>query len=364
MNNTLLSKLTLIIPTFNRQAYALRNMRYWSGREAIMHVFDGSFSAIAAKELSGLDDNIYYHHLPISMVERLKRSIDFISTEYTALMCDDEFYIPSALDACIRELEVRSDLVSCMGRCIRFNFTKQGITGTIGYPVMENYTILQNDPIERMVAHMYPYIPSTIYSVVRSTVWKRSLSTFLQKEFSAFAIGELQFELAVCYQGKSMVIPKLMWLRSMEGEPIRGNDPSLIPENTFQKWWNDPAKQQERSDFLNIMGAILAETVDKIAELSAGVKKALDVYVQGIDPKLGFTKKIKQIILCFLPASLQIPLKSILCAIRKNPLCVEKSIVAVAKDMADTGVYVDFQELSKIESIVLAFHSNKQGKQV
>ena len=112
MNNSL-AKLTLVVPTYNRHSYALRNMFYWSGRSVTVHVLDGSPTPISLPELSGLAQNIHYHHLPVSIFDRLRIATELISTDYCALMGDDEFFIPSALESCIAELDLYSDLVSC-----------------------------------------------------------------------------------------------------------------------------------------------------------------------------------------------------------------------------------------------------------
>ena len=362
MNNSLLSKLTLVIPTYKRQSYALRNMRYWSGRGATVHVMDGSPTPISVSELAGLAENIHYHHLPISLFERIQYSLGLIETVYTAMMGDDEFYIPSALDACIRELESQEELVSCTGRCIVFSYTKRGrVVGKTGYTKMENYCILQDDPVERMVAHMDPYTCSTIYSVVRSPVWQRSMMTLIQKEFPVFAIGEYQFELAVCYQGKSKVIPELMWMRSGEMPPIRGRDSSLIPKNTSMKWWLDPSKDVEHAEFLTIMGTTLAETENEATEIASGVKMAFDVFVQGQlnKPRSGKVRDFMVKVSPYLPA----PLKSILKPILRPVITlllgdgIERPLLEAANDLANTGVKVDFEELSNIQLIVSAFHA-------
>jgi glycosyltransferase domain-containing protein len=362
MTDFLLSRLTLVIPTYKRQLYALRNMRYWSGRGATVHVLDGSPLAISEYELSGLAGNIHYHHLPLSLFERFKFSLGLIETEYTALMGDDEFFIPSALEACIRELESQAELVSCMGRCILFGYTTMGITGQTAYMRLENYSILQDDPVDRMVAHMDPYVCSTIYSVVRSRVWQRSILTLVQKEFPAFAIGEYQFELAVCYQGKSKVIPELMWLRSAETPAIRGKDLSLMPENTALKWWLDPAMEIEHSEFLTIMGTTLAATEDKVAEVASGVKMAFDAFVKGRlnMPSINKTQNLMFLIIQYLPAQLKTILNSIRRPLFKFFFNIDiKPLIEAAKDLADTRVKVDFEELSNIQSLISAFHSNK-----
>lgn len=362
MSVSLLPRLTLVMPTLNRRAYALRSMRYWSGRGVVVHVLDGSPQPICVAELENLGQNICYHHLPFSFVERLKESLAYIETDYVALCGDDEFYIPSGLNSCISELQHDSTLVSCMGRCLKFDFKQAEVVAWADYLAMENYAVLGDDPVERMVSHMNPYTCSTIYSVVRTPVWKRAFSTFIQKEFSAYAIGELQIELAICYQGKSKVIPELTWLRSAEAEPTRGTDPSLVPEKTFTNWWKSPEMEFERAEFLRIMGITLADSEEQVVAIAAGGKRALDVYTQTYSDTStellstgvlsAFSAKVRQ----HLPEQVKRIVKLVLRPFVKAFSLGVMPVMAAARNLANTGVTVDMDELSKIHKIVNAFH--------
>lgn len=365
MNPLLLSKLTLVIPTYNRPSYALRCMRYWSGQSLTVHVMDGSPLPISFDRLDGLAGNIHYHHLPVSFIERLEAALGLVDTEYVTIGGDDEFFLPSGLAACISELDSQPALVSCMGRCLRFAHAGKRVIGNADYLSMEDYSILQSDPVDRMVAHMSSYTCSTIYSVVRAPVWHRAFLTFVKKEFPVYAIGELQVELAICYQGKSRVLPVLMWMRSGEAPPTRGTDLSLCPEKTFESWWLDPAKKAERAEFLAIMGATLAEKGVSAEGISAGVQKSLDVYLHAsVEKRLNLSRrgafqKLKAKAVGYLSSSLRAVAKNALRPLFKSLRHTPTPLMKAAKTLAATGVQVDFEELAKIESIVLAFHAQK-----
>src|SRR5687767_8352489 len=150
---SLLSKLTLVMLTYRRPRYAIRNMRYWSKRDAVLHVLDGSDEAIAADELRDLGPNIHYHHLPVSLFDRLGAGSKLISTSYAALLGDDELYLPDGLEACIRELDADVSLVSCMGRSLGFRPIPSEILGYPAYTEMAGYAVLQDDPIDRLIYH-------------------------------------------------------------------------------------------------------------------------------------------------------------------------------------------------------------------
>lgn len=327
-----------------------------------MHVLDGSALPISTYLLNGLDRNIHYHHLPISFSARLEKSFEFIDTDYVVLGGDDEFFIPNGLNACISELEAKPELVSCMGRCLRFDHADKTVIGWPDYLVMENYSVSQSNSVDRMVAHMSPYTCSTIYSVVRFPVWRIAFLSFVKREFPVYSLAELQIELAICYQGKSVVLPVLMWLRSSEAPPTRGTDPSLVPENTFMNWWLDPSNDLERAEFLALMGSTLVKPGDIAADVSAGVEKALDVYVQARlnIPTARFTGKLKQRMIRNLPLPLKTILKIIFRPFVKALRFAPMPIMKAAAVLASTGVRVDFKELSKIEAIVAAFHAGAE----
>ena len=108
-----LSDLTIIIISYKRRNYALRSLKYWSGKGVRVHLLDGSAESIPENLLQGLEENITYHHLYKSLFERLRIGPELVETEYSILLGDDEFFLPSALQACIDELEADRSLVAC-----------------------------------------------------------------------------------------------------------------------------------------------------------------------------------------------------------------------------------------------------------
>jgi glycosyltransferase domain-containing protein len=360
MSNLLL-KLTLVIPTYNRQRYALRNMRYWSGRSVTVHILDGSPRPISKENLMTFGDNVNYHHLPVTLHERFEIAVELVATEYSMMLGDDEFFIPSALESCLKELEIQEDLVSCMGRCMVFiDRSPHRVEGYIGYPQMEDYAILQNDPVERMVVHMNPYTCSTVYAVTRTPVWKKAMSIWAQREFPPFNVGEVQFELAICYQGKSKVIPTLMWLRSTENIPQRDLELAARDENYFiEGWWLNTKKKSEHAEFLEIMGGVLAKSEDQVNHVIMGVTQSIDAYVKErlsrptTRVKLGVKMRAK------LVSCLPKALKQCLRTIRNRYYPSRNGILAeVANDLLSQDVRVDFEELAIIEGIIFDFHKN------
>ena len=337
----------------------MRNMHYWAGRGVVMHVLDGSQAALMPEQLKSLDFNIHYHHLPVSMYQRFRKAIDLVETKYVALIGDDEFFIPSALVSCLDELNRKTELVACTGRCLAFNCTSGEVMAYLAYQEMESHSLNQENALARMLEHMSSYTPSTIYSVMRTSVWKKSMNTLVQKEFRAYSIGELQFELATSYQGKTKVIPELIWMRSNESEPTRGTDPSLMPNHTLHDWWLDPTKEGERIEFLNIMSVSLSNSSDEIENISDGVRRSVDIFVKRRLDRLNVVRasrirRFNRFAISLIPAKFKLYLKANLRKLYKfNDV---RSLSLAARDLEATGVKVDFEEIRKIQTIVLKFH--------
>ena len=85
--------LSIVIPTYNRHNYLKRTLKYWNNKEAIIHVLDGSDKPLPIKIIRSFGQNIKYHYLKLSLIERIGYSQKLINTKYVALLSDDEFYL-------------------------------------------------------------------------------------------------------------------------------------------------------------------------------------------------------------------------------------------------------------------------------
>ena len=355
-NESILTKLTIIIPTYNRQKYALRNMRYWSGRGATVHVLDGSEVAIESKELEPLCENVIYHHLPISFRERIQHGIDLTETCYTMMLGDDEFFIPSGLEKCIEELEYENDIVSCMGRGLLFSIFNGCLEARYAYKEMKDHAVLQNSSVKRLVHHMKPYKCSTVYSVVQTHVWKQAWSAFAKKEYPIYGIGELQFEMTVSYLGKSKVLPILTWLRSSEN-PSMANEPSFNGQ-TLWNWWNERSNLETREELLGTMADVILKNNNKNnptkLQIESAFSKGFESYISQpeIDP---YRNDIVNKIVLLLPKKLKKHLKQHFSYLR-NKIRGVMDFMVMAEQLKETGVDIDTAELLNIERIIVGFH--------
>ena len=76
-----------------------------------------------------------------------------ITTKYAALLSDDEFFIPSTIEKCIKIIE-KNNLVSCKGLCFTFNYIDGKVVGNFAYAGMRGYKIDAPFGQDRMIQHM------------------------------------------------------------------------------------------------------------------------------------------------------------------------------------------------------------------
>ncbi len=215
-----LSELTIVIPTFNRQSFAIRNMHYWSDRLVKVIVIDGSQRPIPAEKLSSLSKYITYIHLNLPFNERVLFATELLTTKYAMLCCDDEFQVPSGIVKCIDFLENNQDYYQCCGRVIRFSPRKYCIRLDADKLNHKSHFVNQEHWEERVTYHVAPIITSTIYGVHRVDSFRHCVKYSMNYDYGNPYPQETLFEFAAAAFGKSRVIPSVTWLRSAECDPV------------------------------------------------------------------------------------------------------------------------------------------------
>jgi len=357
-----LKKLTIVIPTYNRPKFALRNMKYWSGKNVCVRVLDGSDQEIDEKLLISLDQNIIYKHDPRSVTMRLVGVLSELDTDYVVLMGDDEFYLPSVVLSCIDELDKDKSLVSCCGCSMAFFqsegkiFAKEQYAKLIGYD-----EVLRDSALERIKHHMGNYVPSLIYGVTRKDVWIRAFRAIGEKEFECYAVQELQFEMCVSFAGKAKVLKELMWLRSKEAVPISKVNPVLESKESFWVWWGRVGDTATGKEFVEIMSRAVRD-LNYIPSFnySNAIIEGCEAYVDAVN-KYILPESLQEKLYSKMALVLPVFLKSFIKYILKRISFVKNAQSLGFMDQAimlnDSGVKVNFEEMKEVEEIVLSFYN-------
>lgn len=377
--NPELSKLTLVMPTFGRQEHAIRNMTYWSNTGVILLVIDASSIPIKNEILKSFGENIIYIHDTSHYNERIVNSFSKINSNYTQLICDDEFYPISAVISCIKDLEKNDDIISCMGVCLGFEVDKKSkkIFSRRTYVAMtENYSYTMNpDPIKRLENYLINYQPFLMYSMIRTEVWKKAFELpykFLKtqknkknyQKFNFFSSDEIQINMYMAFAGKSKIIRELYWLRSFGEhltvrEKYKNHEPE--PKFIFQDWWN---ANSEKEVYLKFLEDSYRETKIQInISYKELVLKCCKFFLKGgggefLKHQLLYLKNKKNIISLsmfylkrLIPSFLKVYVKSM--SIFKNRKVLFKNDLSYLKN---EGIKVDHIELNKIQKIIENFH--------
>lgn len=352
-----LSKLTIIILTYNRPLFAIRSMKYWSGSDITVHILDGSSEALKETKRQGISDNVHYHHLPISLYERLKLSVDMVKTEFSVLLSDDEYFLPKGLEICINELDNNKDIVACMGRCL-YMWPRKGRITLIPY-YMWWKSIMQDTPQERMEASMSVLHSVTIYAVMRSENWINCIKILAEKEFSCVYIPEHQFELFSVYQGKAKLIDELTWLRSGENHPTAFKNWNR--DFGLEDWYRKKGNEEEFNEFFKILTkhALAYDPGINIDETEKGFRKAGNIWVVKAESGKTRMSKIKEPFRKFaekiaanLPKSIKYPLKDLL-GLNKNQFDFKE----IPEKLKEMGISFDIDNLRVIEKQLKDFYN-------
>lgn len=271
----ILSKLTIVIITYNRQNFIERQLEYWKDIPISLMIIDGSNTPLNNECLKNSYPNLTYIHSFTSFSERIGIASKLKKKEYTIFLGDDEFYSVRALQNCVLFLENNQDYVSCMGQCVAFKVAGNKI---VGNPIYEEFFERKNDHnsnFERIYYHMSNYTCSSIYSVIRTSVWDTAFSLIPKLNCNVFAIEEYQIELAVAFIGKTKILNELLWFRSFEVNSHSHNKKL----NYFTEWWTNRKKNVEKEKLIkNISTGLSHYTKINELEIQNGVSLAFDLF--------------------------------------------------------------------------------------
>lgn len=353
-NSSLIQKLTIIIPTYQRQKFVIRTMQYWSGKGPKVILLDGSEKALDRNILKHIQSNVIYIHNPVSVYERIFSAISLVDTEYVMYGSDDEFYILSALNSCLTKLSLDSKFVACCGRAVGFKWYNNSVVGYNIYPNFKDLILDNPNSLDRLIKHFSNYVPSHIYAVCRASVWKNAAQMTFSKEYNFFAASELQMEFLLVYAGRTLVIPELMWMRSDENAQNYNTSKSTIPALTFYKWWFDKKNRKEKEDFISrIEFACRQISKMKKNDNVPKVQTIFEIYLKSEKPFI-FLRFFR-----YFPGFIRYMIKIIFKFFRYD-VTKKTLLLDVARSLEKTGVKVNFDEIKFLEQCICSFYKDQK----
>lgn len=280
------NRVTIVIPTFRREAKALRALSFWAGQGFRVLMLDGSEKPLTLPAAAVDDPDITYMHLPIPLSERLGHAAGEITTDFTVLCGDDDFMLPTALDRCAEFLDGHPDYAACGGQTLGFSKGAGGqLRAFVRYPGFLGFDNNHATPSDRIQAHFGSYLPASVYALCRTKVWVASMQLWSRHEFPVYAIGELQFEFRVALAGKVRRLPVLHWLRSHEvaqkGHQRAGKaDVSLSRRLTVPIVWQEPDHAGLRNEIVATTAGVVADQTGRHqADIAADFEAAIAAYL-------------------------------------------------------------------------------------
>ena len=307
MNSQDLDDITVIIPSYNRQEFILRQFAYWSTSSATVIVLDGSLKPISEQciEILSAFPRLNYLHAPISFIERLRLASQLISTDYTLMLGDDEFHLftglYTALSTLRKENKNNANIVGCMGQSLRFNFDVEMNSINIGegYP-HANFKVLGNKIEDRLNFAMKNYTPATSYGLLTSSCWQETWGA-VESWSCPYAI-ELQQALKTYICGEFISVNEVYWMRSLELDPINTDD---IDRNlSFRDWWTKKKYKNEKNRFIQLLAEYVVKKEGSSMEVALiKINKAVQIYILSSTPSnlRLFLSYLKSKILNFIP---------------------------------------------------------------
>jgi glycosyltransferase domain-containing protein len=360
-----LANLTVVIPSYGRQDFLLRQAVYWKDSMASILLLDGSEKALDEdiKAKIAESGNITYVHRYVSFAERMRLGGSMIATSHAVMGGDDEFLLTSGLESALKKLERDPTAIGCMGQSLWFigDEVSHSVSYSPGYPHWK-YEVRAAKAAERLYKAMSKYVSATSYAVLKSDVWRRSWGQ--HGEWSSPYAGEIQQALTAYAWGNLTSVDEVFWMRSAENSPV--NSLNYNRGLSFEEWWEAPRFRKEHDQFVSM---IVYQLLDREAispeQAVSVVETAIRTYIENLEGQsansglrslfIGWVKKI-------LPSKLIEQLKAMLFDFRSTPPA--KGILGSLEELKAmppqalklNGTPLFFAELAQMESIVRAFH--------
>jgi glycosyltransferase domain-containing protein len=262
-----LNDLTIIIPTYERKNFLIRQIKYLANWEINLIIADGSRDELIESEILELNQlrKFEYLNLHENYVKRVDAAAQNIKTNYAMCLADDDFYLKSGLQEAINLLELNEDAIACMGQSVGLDrIYKKYYTFPYGNN-LRAYNIDQETASQRIQYGLSNYRPATPYAVFRTPVFKYVWQN--RSAVSCLEVVEYENCIRSLQKGKVITGKSVYWVRSFETNPIASEVDGTRKTN-FYGWYTSNKYINEIDSFKNRIIASLIDT-NQISEKDA-----------------------------------------------------------------------------------------------
>lgn len=336
---------TLVCVTYNRQSYLLRSWDYWLNLPYRVIYVDGSEFSFSQKLTQSNSKHLNYFHKPASLLERISFGVGLVDTPYVLMLCDDEYYLPSSINACIEYLQEMSSYVSCGGRALGFKLINQKVALFNVFPTYKEKDLFYNDPLIRLRKNFSSYELCQFYCVNRTSAMKQAISLATSHSASVLKLAEASVESSLVVLGKVRTLNRLFWLRSYEVPPCRNHDPYFSSDNLEVDILNmaveDYKKQLHDLLFSNDISLGVSELYSVISNKKNYVYRSAAIDQVQSSPRLSSIPQLLQPIILFAKLSVIRFFQYL-----RRPSLVSRMSHYALQCLRNEGVFIDQSDLN------------------
>jgi glycosyltransferase domain-containing protein len=164
----------------NRSDFLIRLLRYYRdlGFQGCICIGDSSDTEHVERtktviaELQGKVNIVYHECSRLNDAETLKHLLDFVSTPYAALVPDDDFLVPAALEQCALFLDRHPDYSAAHGVGAGLRLQSGGAYGEVAWAGHYRQPVIEEaNASQRLLNHLGNYAV-TLFSVHRIESWR------------------------------------------------------------------------------------------------------------------------------------------------------------------------------------------------
>lgn len=362
-----LENLTIIMVAYDLPELVNAQLRFWSGKGPQVYLFDGSEQSSVESLPDGLAGNVHYIHSPTSVFDRLLMGAKIVKTDYVAMLATDDFFAPSGLEECIKQLDKNKNLSSCGGATIGFVFSNQEPTFHQAYTTAFFTKDWSDDPGKRMISHMKKFQPSSFYSPMRKDVFQSCIKNLVNNNPPVFAYGDVFMEITAKFFGAHGIVNAPVWMRGFHPARYSFNESMYQQNNLFETWWTD-SKHKKNKDITieNLVTELHTNSTLSKKRIRLYLTTALQAYSDR--KKVSVFSKVVISISSILPASFKYLLRPIYYKLRYGKKLSEVNkkpeIIKEFSNIEDllTAININFCDF-EIQEIRRYFFEDKRVKE-